>query len=67
MTNLNQQSLEEAMLEIKKIMGDRPIKARPTQVIVRPTDIQDIADRRGISFDEALADIKDMVRKMGND
>lgn len=67
MTDLNQQSLEEAILEIKKIIGDRPIKARPTQVVLRPVDIQAIADRRGISFDEALADIKDMVRKMGND
>lgn len=63
MTDLNQQSLEAAMLEIKKIMGDRPIKARPTKVVLRPVDIQDIADRRGISFDEALADIQEMATR----
>lgn len=63
MTDLNEQSLEAAILEIKKIMGDRPIKARPTKVVLRPVDIQDIADRRGISFEQALADIKKMVAR----
>ena len=63
MTELNQMSLEDEMLEIRKIMEWQTMRKHPTKLVVRPVDIQDIADRRGISFDEALADIKKMAAR----
>jgi len=63
MTDLNEQTLEAEILELKKIMGDTPFKKRLTKLVLRPIDIQSIADRRGISFDEALADIQKIAKQ----
>lgn len=62
MTELNQMSLEDEMLEIRKIMEWQTMRKHPTKLIVRPVDIQAVADRHGVSFDEALALLKSLAK-----
>jgi hypothetical protein len=62
MTDLNQQSLEATMLEIRKIMEWQTMRKHPTKIVVRPVDIQAVADRHGVSFDEALALLKSIAK-----
>ena len=62
MTELNQLSLEEEMLEIRKIMEWQTMRKHPTKLVVRPVDIQAVADRHGVSFDEALDLLKSLIK-----
>ena len=62
MTDLNQQSLEATMLEIRKIMEWQAMRKHPTKLVVRPVDIQAVADRHGVSFDEALDLLKSLIK-----
>ena len=62
MTELNQMSLEDEMLEIRKIMEWQTMRKHPTKLVVRPVDIQAVADRHGVSFDEALDLLKSLIK-----
>ena len=57
MTKLTKQSLEEALIEIQKMVDDRGnlVNLKPTTLIYRPSDFEDL----GITVEDAMRILND--------
>ena len=62
--NLNEESLAQAMLKIKK--HAEPLKPflHPTYMLVPRATVQKVADEKGITFEEAKAHLYDIAEKL---
>ena len=60
-------SLASAIAEMKRMGAVQPISLRPTKIILRPNDIQRIADYHGVTYEEAYARIKAQVSEVDDE
>jgi predicted ATPase len=62
--DLNEDSLTQAMLKIKK--HTEPLKSflRSTYMLVPAATVQQVADEKGITFDEAKAHLHEIAEKL---
>ncbi len=58
-TNLSEKTLEECLREIRRVCDEagKPVRIKPTHLIIGEYEIQNYADFHNISFDEAKARI----------
>ena len=61
---LNEQSLEEMLIEIKKISKGKRIKLKPTQMFVPFATVQQVAELRGITIEEAQQYLRDVAERL---
>jgi pyridoxine 5'-phosphate synthase PdxJ len=62
--DLNEESLTQAMLKLK--MHTEPLKPllHPTYMLVPRATVQEVADEKGITFEEAKAYLHDIAEKL---
>lgn len=66
-SDLSEQSLEEVLIEIKRISKSKRIKLKPTQMFVPFATVQQVADLRGITIEEAQQYLRDVAERLTNE
>ena len=65
-SDLTEEALEDLFKALQGLSDDT-LTIRPTQLLIRPDIIEMLAKHWGISFEEALAQIQEMVRRANDE